>query len=60
MGDRSRGRFATPADLPRHVVARTGGYMADARVWDLSIIQGPFPVAPRRTLTLRFATFASL
>jgi hypothetical protein len=42
------------------MVPRTGGYAYDVGVWDLSIVQGPFSVAPCRTLTLRFATFASL
>jgi hypothetical protein len=40
------------------MVLRTGGYAA--KVWDLSIVQGPFSVAPCPTLTSRFATFASL
>jgi hypothetical protein len=39
------------------MVPRTGGYAYDVGVWDLSIVQGPFSVAPCRTL---FATFASL
>jgi hypothetical protein len=41
------------------MVPRTGGYVYDVGVWDLSIIQGPFSVAPCQTLTLRFATFSS-
>jgi hypothetical protein len=32
------------------IVARTGGYAYTARVWDLSIVQGPFSVAPCQTL----------
>jgi hypothetical protein len=43
-----------------YTTPRTGGYAYDVGVWDLSIIQGPFSVAPRQTLALRFATFASL
>jgi hypothetical protein len=39
------------------VVARTHTYTHAARVWDLSIVQGPFLVAPCPT---RFATFSSL
>jgi hypothetical protein len=39
------------------MVPRTGSYTYDVGVWDLSIIQGPFSVAP---LTLRFATFLHL
>jgi hypothetical protein len=41
-------------------VARTEGYTYAAKVWDLSIVQGPFSVAPCRTLALRFATLSSL
>jgi hypothetical protein len=48
-GRRSRGRFAKP----------TEGYTYAAKVWDLSIVQGPFAVAPCQTATLRFATFSS-
>jgi hypothetical protein len=43
VNDRSRGRFATPADCPLHA----------ANVWELSIVQGPFSVAPCQTPTLR-------
>ena len=42
------------------IVARTEGYTHHAKVWDLSIVRGPFSVAAHQTLTLRFATFASL
>jgi WD40 repeat protein len=35
-------------------------YTYAAKFWDLSIVQGPFSVAPCLTLTLRFATFPSL
>jgi hypothetical protein len=31
------------------IVARTGGYTYDVGVWDLSIVQGPFSVAPCQT-----------
>ena len=48
-----------PISLDKNV-ARTEGYTNDVGVWDLSIVQGPFSVAPCRTLTSRFATFASL
>jgi hypothetical protein len=37
-----------PTPLSR-IVARTEGYTNDANVWDLSIVQGPFSVAPRQT-----------
>jgi hypothetical protein len=46
------------------IVARTHMYTYATKVWDLFIVQGPFPVAPCQTLakpfTLRFATFPSL
>jgi hypothetical protein len=61
VGDRSRGRYATPADSLLHaMVPCTEGYAYDLGVWDLSIVQGPFSVAPVPTLQLLFATFASL
>jgi hypothetical protein len=56
----SRGRFATPADFRYVNVARTEGYTYDANVWDVSLVQGPFSVAPCQTLMVRFATFSSL
>jgi hypothetical protein len=39
------------------MVARTGGYAYDVGVWGLSIVQGPFSVAPCQPLKARFATF---
>jgi hypothetical protein len=42
------------------IVARTEDYTYAAKVWDLSIVQAPFSVAPCRTVALRFATFSSL
>jgi hypothetical protein len=42
------------------MVPRTGGYAYDVGVWDLSIVQGPFSVAPCQTFELRFATFSPL
>jgi hypothetical protein len=39
------------------IVARTHMYTNDAKVWNLSIVQGPFSVAPCHALALRFATF---
>jgi hypothetical protein len=48
-----------PISLHR-IVARTHMYTYDAKVWDLSLVQRPFSVAPCQTLTFRFATFASL
>jgi hypothetical protein len=56
VGDRSRGRFATPAEFPRQGRSPYEDYTYTARVWDLSIVQGPFSVAPCQTLELRFAT----
>jgi hypothetical protein len=41
-------------------VAHTHMYTRDANVWDSSIVQAPFSVAPCQTLIVRFATFASL
>jgi hypothetical protein len=49
-GDRSRGRFATPADFPLHDGTPYRDYAYDVGVWDLSIIQGPFSVLPCQTL----------
>jgi hypothetical protein len=60
VGDRSRGRFATPADFPPHDVARTEGYTYAAKVWAMCLVQGPFSVAPCQTLIDRFATFSPL
>jgi hypothetical protein len=37
------------------IVPRTGGYTYAVGVWDLSIVQGPFSVAPCQTLESRFA-----
>jgi hypothetical protein len=37
------------------MVARTEGYTYDAKVWDSSVVHGPFSVAPCQTLTVRFA-----
>ena len=42
------------------MVPRTEGYAYDVLVWGLSIVQGPFSVAPCQTLALRFASFSSL
>jgi hypothetical protein len=59
VGDRSRGRFTTPISLDT-MVLRTRGYAYAVGVWDLSIVHGPFSVAPCQTVALRFATFSSL
>ena len=42
--------IAHAAVFPRHDVARTHRYTYAANVWDLSIVQGPFPVAPCQLL----------
>jgi hypothetical protein len=42
------------------VVARTHMYTYDARVWDLSIVQGPFSVAPCKAPCVTIATRAAL
>jgi hypothetical protein len=50
-----------PSPVPLSTsVARTEGYTYASKVWALSIVQGPFSVAPCQTLTSRFATFPSL
>jgi hypothetical protein len=41
------------------IEARTEGYTYAAKVWDSSIVQGPFSVAPVPN-PWRFATFPSL
>jgi hypothetical protein len=42
------------------MVPRAGGDAFEGGVWDWSIVQGQFSVAPCQTLTLRFAFFSSL
>jgi hypothetical protein len=42
------------------MVPRTGSYAYDVGVWDSSIVQGPFSVAPCPSPTLRFASLSSL
>ena len=41
-------------------LARTEGYPYAASVWAVSIVQGPFPVAPCRSFALRFAALSWL
>jgi hypothetical protein len=48
-----------PISLAR-IIARTEGYTYAANVWDVSIVQGPFSVAPCQTFALRFAILSSL
>jgi hypothetical protein len=43
--------FATPADLPRHDGTPYRGCAYDVGVWILSIVHGPFSVAPCQPLT---------
>jgi hypothetical protein len=38
------------------IVARIEGYTYAAKGWAVSLVQGPFPVAPCQTLFVRFAT----
>jgi hypothetical protein len=60
VGDRSRGRFATPADQPRHDCSPYSHmHTYGASIWDVPILQGPREVA-RAKPYVRFATFASL
>ena len=52
MGDELTGSFVSrrpPISLCT-IVARAGGYTYDAEVWALSLVQGPFSVAPCQTL----------
>jgi hypothetical protein len=49
-----------PAIFLYTIVPRTGGYTHDVGVWDSSIVEGPFSVAPCQTSASRFATFSSL
>jgi hypothetical protein len=51
--------FRGSAPVSLHAsVARTHRYRRDAKVWDLSVVHGPFPVCrPVPTLTSRFAFF---
>jgi hypothetical protein len=48
-GDRHAAVSPRPP-ISLETVARTGGYTYDVGVWDLSIMQGPFSVAPCQTL----------
>jgi hypothetical protein len=41
------------------MVPRTHMHTYAAKVWDLSIVQGPFSVARAKPSALRFATFSS-
>jgi hypothetical protein len=43
---RLTGPFRDARRFPSRIVARTDGYTYAVGVWDLSIVQGPFPVAP--------------
>jgi hypothetical protein len=42
------------------MVSCYGGYTYAAKVWDSPIVQGPLSVAPRQTVEVTIATFASL
>jgi hypothetical protein len=47
VGDRSRGRIATRTGFPlQDGSPLTEGNTYAAKVWDLSIVQGPFSVGP--------------
>jgi hypothetical protein len=56
----SGGRSLTRPIPLSTIVARTHMYTLAANVWDLSLVQGPFSVAPCQTLIVRFATCTSL
>ena len=51
-------RFPSPGLFPVHVHVHM--YTYAAQVWDLSIVQGPFSVAPCQTLDATTRNFASL
>jgi hypothetical protein len=58
VGDElTRFREPPPVSLFR-IVTRTEGYTYAAKVWDVSIVEGPFSVAPCQTLIVRIAFFA--
>jgi hypothetical protein len=59
-GNCSRGHSQRPPISLDTIVARTHMYTHATNVWDSSIVQGPFSVAPCPALTLRCATLASL
>ena len=40
------------------IVARTDGYTYAAKVWDLSLVQGPVSVAPCQTLNITIGNFS--
>jgi hypothetical protein len=51
VGDELTRLFRDARRFPSNtIVARTEGYTYDAKVWDLSLVQGPFSVAPCQTL----------
>jgi predicted nucleic acid-binding Zn ribbon protein len=60
VGDRSRGRYATPADSPPHDGTPYRGIRV--RRWGLGFVHHSraIPIAPCQPKSFRFATFASL
>jgi hypothetical protein len=59
LGDRSRGRFATHADFPPHDCSPYSHvHVRRESLGFVSLVQGPFPVAPCQTLASRFAAFS--
>jgi hypothetical protein len=60
FGWESSSRDARPTPSYNTSVSRTEGYMYAAKVRALSVVQGPFSVAPCQALIIRFATFTSL
>ena len=60
MGDAHEVVSQRPPISLSTVVARAHMYTNAVNVWELSIVQGTFSVAPRQTLESRFATFPSL
>jgi hypothetical protein len=60
VGDRSRGRFATPAEFPLDDCSQYRGLHVRREFLVFVHRSGPFSVAPCQTLALRFATFSPL
>jgi hypothetical protein len=59
LGDRSRGRTRRPP-ISFSRIARSEGYTNAANVWAVSLVQGPFSVAPCQTLPRPIRLFTSL
>jgi hypothetical protein len=58
VGDRSRARFATPADFPRHGCSPYSQVHVRRERSGLSIVRGPFSVVPCQTLIVTSHNFS--